>query len=192
MGAGAICPTTSPVFGALSDAPFDSSITYRAGEKVEVNSLVYQCHSWPKSAHCSQAGFEPARDHSNAAWTVLGYCEGTIAPTISPNFSSLEEVGGGCPKSYDSSTAYEAGNQVSLDLIVYECKSWSDGGQYCNSGPHFAPGTDNGKLGWTRKGYCDGTTSPTQAPVAYAPLQKPEVQMVQWHTAYDHQLVVRV
>ena len=139
---------------------------------IEVNGLVYQCRSWPKSAHCSQAGFEPVGDHSNAAWTVLGYCEGTIAPTISPNFSSLEEVGGGCPKSYDSSTAYEAGNQVSLDLIVYECKSWSDGGQYCNSGPHFAPGTDNGKLGWTRKGYCDGTTSPTQAPVAYAPLQK--------------------
>jgi hypothetical protein len=174
---GTIAPTTAPVYVTLADAggcppEFDESATYEAGDKVEVNGLVYECKSFPKSAHCSQNGFEPAGEYSKEAWTVLGHCDGTIAPTTSPNFSSLSLVGDGCPKSYDSSTAYEAGDLVSVNAIVFECKTWSAGGQYCNSGSHFAPGTENGKLGWTLKGRCDGTIAPTAAPIAYTPVEK--------------------
>jgi hypothetical protein len=174
---GTIAPTTAPAYVTLADAggcppEFDESATYEAGDKVEMNGLVYECKSWPESAHCSQTGFEPAGEYSKEAWTVLGHCDGTIAPTTSPNFSSLSLVGDGCPKSYDSSTAYEAGDLVSVNAIVFECKTWSAGGQYCNSGSHFAPGTENGKLGWTLKGRCDGTIAPTAAPIAYTPVEK--------------------
>jgi hypothetical protein len=174
---GTIAPTTAPVYVTLADAggcppEFDESTTYEAGDKVEMNGIVYECKSWPESAHCSQTGFEPAGEYSKEAWTVLGHCDGTIAPTTSPNFSSLSLVGDGCPKSYDSSTAYEAGDLVSVNAIVFECKTWSAGGQYCNSGSHFAPGTENGKLGWTLKGRCDGTIAPTAAPIAYTPVEK--------------------
>ena len=55
--------------------------------------------------------------------------------------------------------------------VVYECKSWPNGA-YCNSGDNFAPGTDSGNLGWTKKGFCDGTLSPTKAPIVYAPDEK--------------------
>eukprot|EP00956_Cyclotella_meneghiniana_P039718 scaffold177845_cov26-Cyclotella_meneghiniana.AAC.1 len=99
-----------------------------------------------------------------------------MAPTASPNFSSLAEVGDGCPKVYEKNKTYEAGDQVSVIVndgasVVYECKSWPNGA-YCNSGPNFAPGTDNGNLGWTKKGFCDGTVSPTKAPIVYAPVQE--------------------
>ena len=145
---------------------FDTNVTYEVGDKVRVNRVVFEC----KSVHCSQIGFEPVSSYSDLAWTVLGFCDGTIAPTTSPNFSILTEVGDGCPNPYEASYAYEAGDIVSRDSLVYECTS--SGSEYCNAGSNFAPGTDNGKLGWTRKGYCDGTKSPTNSPTAYAPAQK--------------------
>lgn len=146
---------------------FDTNVTYEVGDKVRVNRVVFEC----KSVHCSQIGFEPVSSYSDLAWTVLGFCDGTIAPTTSPNFSILTEVGDGCPNSYDASSAYEAGDLVSLfDSIVYECKS--SGSEYCNAGSNFAPGSDNANLGWDVKGYCDGTVSPTNSPTAYAPAQK--------------------
>ena len=132
---------------------FDGSATYRAGDKVQVNGLVYECRSFPLSRHCSQTGFEPDGVYSNTAWILLGGCEGTVAPTTSPNFSSLQEIDGGCPEMYDSTTVYRAGDLVSLDSLVYECKSV--GSEYCNSGSNFAPGSENSRLGWTLKGYCD-------------------------------------
>eukprot|EP00956_Cyclotella_meneghiniana_P013155 scaffold18839_cov61-Cyclotella_meneghiniana.AAC.1 len=178
---GTIRPTAAPVYTSLTNhngcpVEFDASATYEAGDKVEMNGLVYECRSWPNSAHCSQAGFEPDGANYRDAWIVLGFCEGTMAPTTSPNFSSLAEVGDGCPKEYVSSSVYETGEQVSVrvnnaESVVYECKSWPNGA-YCNSGIDFAPGTDNGKLGWTKKGFCDGTLSPTKAPIAYAPAEK--------------------
>ena len=80
---------------------------------------------------------------------------GTIAPTASPAFSSLEDVGG-CPLHYISNGGYEAGDKVSVEgngseKIVYECKAFPNDG-YCNQ---YEPGHWS-KLGWTLVGYCDG------------------------------------
>jgi hypothetical protein len=36
---------------------------------------------------------------------------------------------------------------------------------FCDAGPDYAPGSDNSNLGWTLQGYCDGTISPTPAPI---------------------------
>eukprot|EP00956_Cyclotella_meneghiniana_P035057 scaffold110845_cov23-Cyclotella_meneghiniana.AAC.1 len=173
---GNISPITYPNGGCPNE--FDSSATYESGDVVELDGLVYQCRSWPNSGWCSQAGYEPDGEHYHDAWTHLGYCEGTIAPTTSPSFNSLAlvAVGGGCPKEYISSNLYETGDQVSVPInneasVVYECKSWPNG-SYCNSGLDFAPGTESGNLGWTKKGYCDATLSPTKTPVAYAPVEK--------------------
>eukprot|EP00956_Cyclotella_meneghiniana_P027968 scaffold64115_cov42-Cyclotella_meneghiniana.AAC.1 len=178
---GTIRPTTAPAYSSLADhngcpVEFDASATYEAGDKVELYGLAYECRSWPNSGWCSQDGYEPDGPNYKEAWIVLGFCEGTMAPTTSPNFSSLAEIGDGCPKEYDSSTVYESGDQVSVSVndaksVVYECKSWPNGA-YCNSGDNFAPGTDNGNLGWTKKGFCDGTLSPTKAPIVYAPNEK--------------------
>eukprot|EP00956_Cyclotella_meneghiniana_P011905 scaffold16748_cov50-Cyclotella_meneghiniana.AAC.2 len=179
---GTIPPTMAPAYLSLADhngcpVEFDASATYEAGDKVELYGLVYECRSWPNAGWCSQDGYEPDGPNYKDAWTVLGYCKGTMAPTTSPNFSSLAEIGDGCPKEYASSNeVYEAGDQVSVHVnsgasVVYECKSWPNG-IYCNSGDNFAPATNSGNLGWTKKGFCDGTLSPTNAPIAYAPDEK--------------------
>eukprot|EP00956_Cyclotella_meneghiniana_P020040 scaffold34931_cov38-Cyclotella_meneghiniana.AAC.4 len=173
---GTIRPTTAPAYTSLSNhngcpVEFDARATYEAGDKVEMYGLVYECRSWPNSGWCSQEGYEPDGANYKDAWIVLGFCEGTMAPTTSPNFSSLVEVGDGCPKEYASSMVYQSGDQVSVSVnddksVVYECKSWPNCA-YCNSGVDFGPGTDSGNLGWTKKGFCDGTLSPTKAPIVY-------------------------
>ena len=44
-------------------------------------------------------------------------------------------------------------------------------GAYCNAGPKFSPESENADMGWTLKGYCDGTLAPTTSPIVY-PTQK--------------------
>jgi hypothetical protein len=144
-------------------------------ELTATHSVVYKCSGdVHQSRYCNQ--YEPGNDFK-LGWNLIGYCDGTIAPTGSPNFSSLAETGSGCPKEYDVATTYEEGDRVSLVVsdtpdraVVYECKGWPNGA-YCNAGPNFAPDSANVNLGWTLKGYCDGTISPTISPSVY-PLQK--------------------
>jgi hypothetical protein len=183
---GTIAPTTAPAFSALADHngcpnAFDAAATYEASDKVAVAvddtySVVYQCSSdVHQSRYCSQ--YEPGNDYK-LGWSLIGYCEGTIAPTTAPAFSSLAEIGDGCPKPYSISTTYEAGDQVAVfvslstnQAVIYECKAWPNGA-YCNAGENFAPDSDNANMGWTLKGYCDGTIAPTASPVVYAPAAK--------------------
>ena len=154
---------------------------YESSDKVSVpitadHSVVYQCdNDVHNSKWCNL--YEPGNDWA-LGWKLFGYCEGTIAPTSSPNFSSLDEIGEGCPKSYDIMKIYEGGDQVSVFVsndsshaIIYECKSWPMGA-YCNAGPSYSPESDNVNLGWTLKGYCDGTIAPTAAPIVYTPAAK--------------------
>ena len=163
---GTIAPSASPVYVSIPNAggcpeAFSSSNTYEEGDKVEANGLVYKCRAWPNSAWCNSVGYEPGDDSSADAWEVLGYCEGSIAPTASPNFVSLADAGG-CPETYSDAAVYEAGDKVTMEvnagtMLVYEC---GDVAGYCNQ---YEPGHWS-KLGWTLKGYCDGTIAPTQAP----------------------------
>ena len=78
-----------------------------------------------------------------------------MAPSASPAFSSLLDVGG-CPLDYASNGGYEAGDKVSMggngvEKIVYECKTFPNDG-YCNQ---YEPGHWS-KLGWMLVGYCEG------------------------------------
>ncbi|KAL7515088.1 hypothetical protein ACHAXN_013046 [Cyclotella atomus] len=181
---GTISPTASPAFSSLADHhgcpnAYSDSVDYEASDKVAVaitdtHSVVYQCSSdVHQSRYCSQ--YEPGNDYK-LGWKLIGYCDGTIVPTASPAFASLTEVGDGCPKSYNSASTYEAGDQVAVFIasgqaVIYECKTWPNGA-YCNAGPNFSPESDNASMGWTLKGYCDGTISPTAAPIVYAPAAK--------------------
>ena len=116
----------------------------------------------------------PTQHGGNQGWSVAGSCDGSIGPTSSPSFGALSKIAV-CPKEYSSSSAdYEAGDLVAVTVsisplrqVVYECKSWPDSG-YCDSqAANMGPGTYYGSLGWTLKGACDGTNSPTVAPSPY-------------------------
>ncbi|KAL7511485.1 hypothetical protein ACHAXN_008773, partial [Cyclotella atomus] len=172
---GTISPTTAPAFSALKDhngCPnvYDKSRNYDANDKVtDTQFIVWQCSGDPnQSRYCSQ--FEPGNDYE-LAWMLIGYCDGTMAPTSSPNFSMLKDIGDGCPKAYNAATIYEEGDAVSVLVsdtpdraVVYTCKGWPDG-VFCNAGHNYAPNSNNANLGWTLKGYCDDTISPTAAPI---------------------------
>ncbi|KAL3790572.1 hypothetical protein HJC23_008778 [Cyclotella cryptica] len=165
---GTMSPSKAPSFKTIKSAggcpePYAASTTYEAGDKVEANGLAYQCRSWPNSAWCSMNGYEPDGPNSKDAWTLLGYCAGSIAPTSSPNFSKLSPAGG-CPDAFSDAASYEAGDKVTLQInsatsLVYECQSFPNSG-YCDQ---YEPGHWS-KLGWSLKGYCNGTIAPTQSP----------------------------
>ena len=158
---GTIAPSASPVYVSLTDAggcpdAFDSEATYEEGSKVMMNGLVYKCRTWPNSAYCSMLGYEPDSVNSADAWELLGYCDGSMSPTASPVYVSLDDVGG-CPDVYDDASVYESGDKVTVESLVYEC---GDVAGYCNQ---YEPGHWSA-LGWTLKGYCAGSIAPTQAP----------------------------
>ena len=118
--------------------------------------------AYPYDGWCGQAGYEPGDgQHYEQAWTLLGSCSGTLAPTT-PDFGDLTNQGG-CPSTYTASNTYEAGDKVSVSQIVYECKAWPHSG-FCNSGGVYAPGDDHSDMGWTVLGYCSGTLAPTTHP----------------------------
>jgi len=62
------------------------------------------------------------------AWTLVGTCEGTITPTVRPTMDPLANVGG-CPNEWEEwtnvpgQTKYEEGDLVTLNGLVYKCKS---------------------------------------------------------------------
>ena len=73
-------------------------------------------------------GYSPGNDqYWSSAWSVLGSCDGTLAPTSSPTFVVLTNVGG-CPKEWEANgihtagDAYEEGDMVSSGGLVFKCK----------------------------------------------------------------------
>ena len=115
--------------------------------------------------------FEPGTGENWAiAWTLEGTCSGTIAPTSSPSYESLEDVGG-CPPAFSEDTEeFASGEEVSVCsdpgvCLVYKCKNASpDVGEYCDM-LTFEPGTgENWAIAWTLEGTCSGTGAPTPSP----------------------------
>lgn len=95
---GAVC-TTSPSFDRLAvDAAGcppewgTGALAYEAGKLVSVSvsnepvrKIVFKCRNWPNTGYCNQAGFKPVESqYAGMAWTLVGACEGTMAPTLSP------------------------------------------------------------------------------------------------------------
>ena len=178
---GSLSPTGSPSFEVLADAggcpgEYEGGAAYEEGDRVSKDGFVYQCKGWPASAHCSQAGYEPGMDVPNAedpywkqAWTVAGYCSGTISPTGAPSYDVLISVGG-CPEEWEAKTvgdAYEEGDRVSDGKLVYACKGWPMSSHCGQAGyePNTDPATPEAwKDAWSVIGWCDGTVGPTASP----------------------------
>jgi len=174
---------TAPIPPAWSGAGcpffFSSGTDYSAEDVVTVPGnagsapvlLVYQCKASPTDAFCSQGGFEPGTSiHWEQAWNFLGSCDGTLAPTSSPDFTSIADVGG-CPALYSSGADYEEGDRVSKDGLVYQCKAHPQSG-FCPVAA-YEPGTSIGsgsqtveywKEAWSIVGHCRGTITPTSSP----------------------------
>lgn len=159
---------------------FIPGTSYDAAEQVSVAvstfTAVYECAATPANLFCGQSGYEPGTGlYWDKAWKMLGSCEGTLAPSSSPVFtSSMALVADGCPPDYDENNLadIEAGDRVSLVIsatparrVVYECKSGAFSA-YCSQ-PAFVPGGQNTAMAWDIKGYCEGTISPTASPVSY-------------------------
>jgi len=48
------------------------------------------------------------------AWSLVGYCSGTVKPTMSPNFETLDVIDGGCPDGWDEAGEYDEGDFVAV------------------------------------------------------------------------------
>jgi len=182
---GSMAPTDSPINVALADAggcpgEYDGASEYEEGDAVSKDGLVFQCKPFPLSNHCSQTGYEPGTsvgsgtvvvEHWRDAWSVVGFCSGTIAPTGAPNHVALQDLGG-CPdgwKETNSVTAYEEGDTVAEDGLVYTCKAWPMSGHCGQAGykPNHNPATPQAwRDAWTVAGHCSGSIGPTSAPVS--------------------------
>lgn len=142
---------------------------------VPLRKVAYKCKAWPYSGHCGQ--YSPTNVLGGPlGWTLAGSCDGSIGPTSSPSFDSINLIAGtekGCPLEYNvNKRDYEEGDRVSYTVstvperkIVLECRGWPNTG-YCNQAG-FAPGSTYQSMAWDQKGYCDGTISPTPSPTPY-------------------------
>jgi hypothetical protein len=152
--AGTIAPTSSPLFDPLTviiaGCPKEYHVVaiekYVAGDKVSVAVVgsssyknVYVCREFPYSGYCSHSGFAPGEQYDYMAWTLLGPCDGTLAPTSAP---SAYTGGASCtytkvvtttPTStpvvtpvgtWTAGTLYEAGDQVRIGATKFQCKPW--------------------------------------------------------------------
>lgn len=116
-----------------------------------------QCKKFPYTGLCGQDGYEPGVDDPIAyktAWEILGSCSGTLTPTAQPVLPPWEGVG--CPPNFDNSTVYGIESLVTLNSVVYECKT--SNGRCGQAG--YEPGTvlGNGEA-WDELGSCDSAVT---------------------------------
>ena len=137
--------------------PWVAGMSYGSGDLVQREGIVYKCLDAGFSSFCGQSGFVPGDGDSlfwKQAWVLLGSCSGTISPSASPNFLSLDDAGG-CPDEYQKGMEYGSGDKVSMSSIVYACKDWPYS-QWCSM-DGYEPDGPNAAQGWTVMGHCDGT-----------------------------------
>mmetsp|Transcript_30675 Transcript_30675/g.48076 ORF Transcript_30675/g.48076 Transcript_30675/m.48076 type:complete len:758 (-) Transcript_30675:229-2502(-) len=188
---GTFTPTATPTFDpAVGGCPevYEDSAEYEAGDKVTISGeegygKIYQCKSWPNSGYCGDETYSPANTDKGCngavcwptAWTYVSGCSGTITPTGSPVFTTIEKWDkDGCPDEYVANNPnYQAGSVVSISInddntygIVWKCKE-ARTAPWCQQ-EGYAPGTQYGGQAWERVGHCEGTMSPTTAPVPLA------------------------
>ena len=164
-----MAPTGSPAYATLTDMGgcpskwVAGSNIYMEGDKVSSEGLVFECRPFPYSLHCGQDGYEPISEGEawKISWSMVGYCDGTIAPTSSPSFDPA--IVSGCPDVWVAST-YEADDLVSVVVqnspevqFMYKCRGWPHP-RYCGQ---YSPIADGGDQGWEILGRCHGTISPT-------------------------------
>mmetsp|Transcript_23318 Transcript_23318/g.37970 ORF Transcript_23318/g.37970 Transcript_23318/m.37970 type:complete len:786 (+) Transcript_23318:154-2511(+) len=192
---GTFSPTATPTFDPanLDGCPeeYDAGTDYEPGDKVSVTPAgedygkIYKCKGWPEGGNCVKEAYSPANTEKGCngkvcwpeAWTYVGGCYGTIAPTLSPVFNpakiwDLE----GCPDEYVPNSAYEGGDYVSVPKgegttaantagVVWKCKEGNTD-TWCQQ-EVYAPGGQYAESAWEKVGFCEGTIAPTDAPIAF-------------------------
>ena len=178
----AIQPTPRKLAGC--PVMYEAGIKYTEGDEVSNGSFIFQCKPWPQSQHCSQMGFAPevnsVTEYWKQAWVLTGTCSGTKAPSSSPNFVLLPNLGR-CPDRYGSGTGssltdssswssgshvkYREGDTVAVYGIVFSCKPWPFSSHCAQQG--YEPMTNSAtpdawKIAWKIKGYCEGSNSPSK------------------------------
>ena len=111
-------PTMAPVFVSLTEigdgcpsAWSASKTDYEGGDAVSLTvsdtperTVVYKCKSGPSSGYCNQGnGYIPGTEHGTMAWELVGHCDGTISPTLSP-------------------TPYQGNVEGASKIVSYWCK----------------------------------------------------------------------
>jgi len=141
---------------------------YKAGDKVSFNSTNYQC-IWGYETVCKETA--PTGGIS-AAWSNAGACSGTASvpppppPTAKPTPPLWEKTG--CPAAYAAGTEYPDGTTVSHNGIVYKCRGFGSGSNWCGK-DGYEPGVDlNWGMAWEQLGSCSGQIAPTASPTVPA------------------------
>ena len=187
---GTFTPTGSPTFDPanVNACPkgFEIGTAYEEGDEISVTPAgedygkIYKCKAWPLGKFCVKDIYSPANTQKQCngevcwpeAWTYEGSCSATITPTFDAANVSLS----GCPKEFESDTAYEEGDVISVTPAgedygkIYKCKPWPEG-EFCVKDIYSPSNTQkqcNGEVcwpeAWTYEGSCYGTMSPTDAP----------------------------
>ena len=167
---------------------YDSNAIYEANESVSVRdggiSIIYTCKPFPESQWCSDDTYSPMNTEKLCngevcwpqAWNKVGPCEGTFTPTGSPTFDPANVSLSACPKEFETGTAYEEGDAISVTLAgedygkIYKCKAWPLG-EFCVKDIYSPSNTQkqcNGEVcwpeAWTYEGSCSSTITPTFDP----------------------------
>ncbi|KAL7463049.1 hypothetical protein ACHAXS_003425 [Conticribra weissflogii] len=158
--AGSIVPTASPTrpsedFVGGCPEEYRADVAYGAGDKVVKDGKVYQCQA-DRAAYCKETAFAPGTTAGSAAWTELGWCDGSLAPTASPTFDANAM---GCPPEHVEGTEYRGGDKVAVGNMVYECSE--EFAAFC---PLRIPGKVPQDEAWVKMGPCTGTIAPTASP----------------------------
>jgi len=178
---GTIAPaTSSPVTAAAIAAgggcpqSYVSGGSYSAGSqvsKVTSNTAVvkkYECKQWPESQYCNSATYTPGGQYGSMAWTDLGQCFGTLAPspTLPCNYLKYTTTGSYTitpTQAWSASTNYAVGDEVRVNNKAFKCKvsGWCTQAAYT---PNLGT-TGIWTSAWDAVGDCkDNTYSPTAAP----------------------------
>jgi len=173
---GTIAPTSAPVYDAASDAgcpeAYVAGMSYVAGDMASVTpeggkrGVIYRCREEPLDRFCGMTGHEPDGQHGEEAWELVGFCSGTITPTVSPVYVNLPDAGG-CPGAWEAGGVdkYEGGDLVGTNGLVFSCKEWPDSARCAQPGYEPLSVGDHWKEAWDLQGHCKGTKSPSASPV---------------------------
>jgi hypothetical protein len=136
---GTITPTAAPAFKSLSKwdkegcppeyVPNNSAYKpedYVSVPKNEDNTygVVWQCKNAMSAPWCQNEGYAPGTQNGGQAWEKVGYCDGTISPTVSPTMlaSNPNPIKRVCQFKYKLDTTSEG------EYIVLQAGSWEKGG----------------------------------------------------------------
>ena len=158
---------------------------YKPGDYVSVPKnegntygVVWMCKNAMTAPWCQSEGYAPGTQYGGQAWEKVGYCEGTMSPTLSPTTldSNNVEAKKACQFKYNLETTDDGA------YVVLQAESWQKGGSSISTGGTalelYKPGQlvrygeDARKCSaWPYSGYCEGYSPFVQDSPDYNPYQ---------------------